>query len=111
MILDDTDLKILKVFCKLKEDEETTTWRIMKKLYPKGRDVEHKIIKERIKKMARYDLFHIEDGFSDRNKLPNKKYTLIKDNVCLKIINFPDKKGLAVILKIDGNQWDTAYRI
>lgn len=92
--MDDIDLKILKEFCKLKSDEKITTWRIMKKIYPKGRDVEHMRIKKKILRMSKHNLFFISEN--------PKEYTLIKDNV--KLNKIPKIKN-CISIKIN-NFWE-----
>lgn len=58
MILDEIDLKILIEFLKLK-NKETTTWKIMKEIYPNGRDREHMRIKKKIERMSKHGLFKV----------------------------------------------------
>lgn len=91
MVLTDLDLKILKEFCKLKDNESTTTWKIMKKLFKEGKDVENMVIKNRIKRMAEFGLFKIEGN--------PKVYILDSDKVFYKMFSFPNgrKKGIAVL--------------
>lgn len=93
MKLDNLNIKIIREFYKLKENEETTTWGIMRKLYPKGRDLEENRIKYRIKKMAEVGLFLVEGNSP-------KMFSLILDNVIFKKQKFPDKIEKALCLKI-----------
>ena len=51
------DIKIINEFCKLKKNENATSWKIMKKIYPKGQNCEHMRIIRHIKKMSNYGLF------------------------------------------------------
>lgn len=94
MILDNYDLIILREFCKLKNNEETTTWRIMKKIYPKGKDRENTKIKLRIEKMAKYGLFSVDGN--------PKVYTLT--NNCVNLNKIP-KIEKCISVKIDG-KWE-----
>ncbi|MBA7623839.1 hypothetical protein ES703_31238 [subsurface metagenome] len=91
MVLTDLDIEILKEFCKLKGGELTTTWKIMKKLFKEGKDLENMLIKNRIKRMAEFGLFKIEGK--------PKTYTLDSDKVFYKMFSFPNrrKKGIAVL--------------
>lgn len=94
MILDDYDLEILKIFCKLNpETGETTTWKIMKIIYPKGRETQHELVKRRIKKMAKEKLFIFE----------GKPVTYILDPeiVSLRKFSFPDKRASAICIKVN----------
>ncbi len=72
MILSDEDLRILRKFCKLKD--ETTTWKIMKEIYPDGSDREHMRLKRRISRMSEF--FTIEGS--------PKTYVLDSDKVFLR---------------------------
>ncbi len=97
MILDEIDLKILYEFAKLKENEFTSTWKIMKKIYKKGGNKENNKIKYRIKRMSKYGLFKIEyPGI----------YTLDSDKVFLKKINFPTRNKLAICIELD-KKWES----
>jgi len=96
MILDLVDLNILKLFCKLKDNEYTTTWEIMKKIYPRGGDSLHMGIKRKIARMSDYCLFNIEGK--------PKTYTLNSDKVFLRKFSFPDRRCLAISILID-DRW------
>lgn len=79
MILDEIDIKILKIFSNLKEEEETTTWKIMLQIFSECLDdfekrKKHMLIKRRIRRMYP-NLFEIKKvkGFYE--------YSLIDDNV------------------------------
>lgn len=94
MFLDQDDLLILKEFCRLKANEETTTWKIMRKLYPRGRDNEHMRIKKKIEKMAKYNFFFVEGK--------PKAYTLNSNKVYMKKINYPNrKKSNSIMMNIE----------
>lgn len=94
MIIDEIDLKILYEFLKLKDNEYTSTWKIMKKIFKNGRDNQHMTIKRRIERMS--ELFIVEGK--------PKIYTLISDKVYLKKIKFPDKISKAICIKLD--KWE-----
>jgi len=98
---DELDLKILEIFCRLKEDQFTTiskisksTWRIMKKIFPNGREYENNKIKRRIERMANHKLFIVEGN--------PKTYTLNSDKVCHKKFNFSTRKSFAIEILING---------
>ena len=102
MNLDKLDIKILKIFYNLKKNEETTTWKIMDKLFPelKGKyekESKHNLIKSRIRRMAG-ELFEI--------KKVNGKwvYSLIDDNIKFCKHKFPNgiKDCLMVFI---ANKW------
>lgn len=92
MILDDLDLKILKEFSNL--DDECTTWDMMKKVLREGKDKEHMLIKRRIERMAKFNLFKI-------NGEKIKTYIMDSNKVFYKEFNFPcgKKKGIAVLFE------------
>lgn len=96
---DYVDLRILKEFCKIPEGEETTTWKIMRKIFPDGQSSEEKLITRHIKKMTKYGFFicEKEKGCSH--------YVLIKDNVCLNLFRFPDKIKQGIAIKVN-NCWE-----
>lgn len=98
-MLSDLDLKILIEFSKLKQNEESSTWEIMKKIF-KGEcsSKNNMLIQYRIKKMAELNLFKINgDGI--------RTYTLKSDNVYYKNFKFPCgiKKGIAILIE---NKWE-----
>ena len=100
MILNEIDLLIIKQFLKLTDKDESTTWKIMKKIYKDGSNKEHDKVKRSIEKMASY-------GFFEINK-ENKQYTLLMDNVDFKKnMKFPDTTSDAICLKIE-NRWQIA---
>jgi len=96
--MDLLNLKILKEFSKLKVGEDSSTWKIMKKIFKEGGNEENAIIKKRIKKMASDGLFKING-----DKI--RTYTLISDKVFYKFFNFPSgkKTGIAILL---GNKFE-----
>lgn len=94
MIIDDYDLIILKEFLKLKENEETTTWKIMKKIFPNGRDRENMKVKCKIKKMSKHGIYYVGGN--------PKIYTLIKDNVKFKKVKIENTLFNFIALKVDG---------
>ena len=96
MIIDSTDISILKEFLNL-DGKETTTWEIMKKLYPRGQDKEHMNIKRRLDKMEKYGIFFV-------NGEP-KEYVLISDNVKKQKILFENKKVDCICIFTSG-RWN-----
>lgn len=98
MIFDDVDLLIIREFCKLKENEETTTWKIMRKIYKKGSRKEHQRVVRRIDKMSRYGIFNLGNN-------SKKTYTLIKDFAKYKKIKFEGKIRNFVCINMK-NKWE-----
>lgn len=98
MPIDNFDIKILRELNKLKDNEVITTWKMMRRIFPKGNNRENAFMKKRMDKMERMGLFLIE-------KNSPKKFSMIKDNVIFKKINFPDKKSDAILLRIK-NKWE-----
>ena len=97
--MDEVDLKILHEFCNL-NGKETSTWELMKKVYPDGRDSQHNIIKRKIEKMEKQGLFFI-------NQNSKKHYQLISDNVKSRKMKFPDNKmHNSISIKICG-KWQS----
>lgn len=96
MILNETDLLILREFCKV-NGEQKTTWNIMKKIYPKGGDSEHMRIKSKIKKMNHYGFFIVDE----------KNCYLLKEKVKILNIKFPfcNEKSKALAIKYD-HKWN-----
>ena len=88
MILDKLDINILRIFYNLKNNEETSTWRILKKIYPDLKDKyekesKHNLIKSRIRRM-KGELFEI-------NKVDGKWiYSLISNNINFCKHKFPN---------------------
>ena len=97
MIIQPLDLKILKEFCSLKENEYTTTWELMKKIFKSSTNSEsnrnNDNIKKRIEKMSKYGFFKVEGT--------PKKYILNSDNVDYDFISFPGKRCKAITLLIE----------
>lgn len=95
-MLSELDVKILLEFSKLKEDEESSTWEIMKKIF-RGKKSQYLNIdiKQRIIRMAKFGLFKING-----DKI--RTYTMDSNRVFYKTFNFPcgRRKGIAVI--VDG---------
>ena len=89
MILTDEDLKILYEFAKLKDNEYTSTWKIMKKIYPRGSNKENMEVKRRMKRMS--ELFIIEGK--------PEIFTLISDRVYL------EKNIIKINLKYNTNDF------
>ena len=100
MILSLTDLKIIREFCKLKEGECCSSWKIMRKIYPKGRDVENTNIIQRIEKMSKYGFFLI--NYSDNRK---KEYNLVSEKAIYKKFGFPNRKSHGIALMMEG-KWN-----
>ncbi|MEK6881503.1 MAG: hypothetical protein AABY22_17910 [Nanoarchaeota archaeon] len=98
MFLDEIDLKILIGFSKL-DGKKITLWSLMKKIYPKGNQREYMRIRKKIVRMSRKGLFLI----TKLNK--HYEYSLVKDNVKIKKIRFPDKISNSICLKICG-KWE-----
>ena len=96
MIIDHVDLIILRYFCKLKKDDCFGTWTLMKKLYPKGKDLEHMRIRRKIEKMARNGLFSVN--------IETKEYTLHSNLVYIKKMKFKDKEVETICFSVD-NKW------
>lgn len=92
-MLDLLDLKIIREFCKLKINEESSTWKIMKKIFKEGGNEENCIINYRLKKMSLLGIFKINGGSI-------RTYTAIDKNISYKNFPFPDgaKKGIAVFI-------------
>lgn len=83
-MLTDIDIKILLEFLKLKKDEHTTTWKIMRKLFRGGREKEHRLIERRIDRLAGFGLIEI--------KGKPKECFLEIDKVYFKKIKFKNRK-------------------
>jgi hypothetical protein len=96
-MLDNTDLKIIREFCKLEDGEKCTTWQIMKKIFPRGLDVEHTIIKQKLNKMSNYGLFLIT--LNEKNR---KQYDIIEEKAVFKKFKFPDRLSKGIALRFDG---------
>ena len=102
MNLDKLDIKIIRIFYNLRENEETSTWKIMDKMFSglKGKyekESKHNLIKSRIKRL-RGELFDIE-------KLNGKwQYSLISNNIKFCKHKFPNgiKNCLMVFIS---NKW------
>lgn len=88
MIISDVDAIILREFAKLNADEYTTTWKIMKKVYPDGNNSENMKIKKRIEKLLKYGFF-VTEGRGEHTKV----YILDKNKVRLKKFKFPDSNS------------------
>ncbi len=94
-MITDLDLKILIEFSKLKSNEESSTWDIMKKIFKQECSTKNNmLIQYRIKRMAELDLFKI-------NGKEIRTYTLNSNNVYYKNFNFPcgAKRGIAVFIE------------
>ena len=96
MTLKEIDLNILKEFNRLNGDE-TTTWTLMKKFYPVGKERENEIIKRRIKRMSEKGLFLVHGN--------PRTFSMIKDYVVFKKIKFPDKFANGICLKVN-DKWE-----
>jgi len=98
MLIDECDIKIIQEFNKL-NGEKISTWNMMRKIYPKGRDYEYKKVTRKMEKMAKFGLFLIEI-----NK--GKHYQLIQDNAKVGKMKFPDNKVHdSVSMKICDKWW------
>jgi len=93
-MIEDIDISILREFDKLEEEEESTTWKIMRKIFPRGLNKEDELIKRHINKMEQMGLFFIE-------KNSPKKFTMIIDNVKFKRMKFENENFNALAVKID----------
>jgi len=96
-MMKELDISILKEFNKMKEDDEITMWRMMRKIFPKGRGNEEIKIRYHMDQMEKMGLFII-------CKNSPKCFIMIKDNVVFKKIKFPDRYSNAVCLRIN-NLW------
>ena len=94
MVFSVNDLKILRAFyiSSINGDKNLTSWKIMKKIYPKGGDRNHTEVRRIL-----IDL-HKRDVINYSNK---EGFTLIKDNI--KIDELPTVKK-CVSIKIE-NKW------
>ena len=96
------DIGILRIFYNLKKNEETSTWKIMDRIFPElknkyEKESKHNLIKSRIKRM-KGELFEIE-------KTNGKwEYSLIDDNIKFCKHKFPNgiKNCLMVFIS---NKW------
>ena len=100
MSIDLLDIKVLREFHKLKEDEEITTWKLMRMLFPKGGHNEVETVKYRLNKLEGLGLFII-------SKNSPKSYIMLKENVIFDKFKFPRRKekSLSVWLNIN-NRWE-----
>ncbi len=102
MNLDKLDIKILRIFYNLKNNEETTTWKILNNIYSNlknkyEKESKHNLIKSRIKRL-KGELFEIE-------KVDGKwVYSLISSNIKFCKHKFPNgiKNCLMVFIL---NKW------
>ena len=97
MTLDEKDIKILLEFNKLEEDKEITSWKIMRKIYPSGREKENENLKYRMGKMAECGLFVVEGN--------PRQFVMIQENVVVRRFKFPDRSSKGIALKID-DKWE-----
>ena len=103
LIIDETDLKILKIFDKLVNgNENITTWHIAKKLFPK---IKGKILIDK-SNFVNYRLDRmICCGIIEKKKNGKKyDYYLDSDRVLFKKHKFPDGYRDSILLKT-GNKW------
>ena len=84
-MIDKDDLRILKIVSNIDFDKNTTDWKIMRRIYPKGKDYEYHKICSKLDKLARYGLIIIQEN-------SDKIYNLIDDFVKFSKIRFIDKK-------------------
>ena len=91
MIVDETDILILKYFSQLKTNETIKDWALMKKIYPNGKNREYMRIIRKIKKMGDYGLFTITED----------NYELDTERVILKKINFDNKFVESICILVD----------
>lgn len=96
--IDELDIKIITKFNKLIKQEDSTSWKIMRALFPKGRGKEHNLIVGRMKKMEKMGLFIIEFNSPIR-------YSLISENVSFKKIKCPNNKIINSIWLNIYNKW------
>ncbi len=103
MYLDPLDIDILRIFYNLKKNEETTTWMILKKIYPElknkyEKESKHNLIKSRIRRM-KGELFEIK-------KVDEKWiYSLIYDNIKFCKHKFPNgNKNCLMVFVL--NKWN-----
>lgn len=92
IFLDKEDVKILREFSRL-NGGKTTTWKIMRKIFPRGLEREHNRILRKIKKMANYGLF--------KEFINPREYSLIEENF---LVNKIPKLNNFVSLKVN-SKW------
>ena len=96
-MIDKLDLQILEEFYSLKKGEEKTLYQIGKTIFSKQKksfkDSEYHLIKRRIKKMAKQNLFQIVQNSPT-------KFILNLNSVFIKKFTFPTRrrKGMAVLV-------------
>ena len=98
MAIDSLDIRILNNLNNLKDGEEISVWKIMRRLFPDGLDRENKLIKRRFERMEEMGLFIIE-------KNSPRRFSMIKDNVIFKKTKFPDRISDSLLLRIKG-KWE-----
>ncbi|MEM3075063.1 MAG: hypothetical protein QW727_03940 [Candidatus Pacearchaeota archaeon] len=98
MIINEEDLKILSIFAKKVKDNYTTTWEIMKEVYPKDkwRDKEHNKVKNSLNKMINYKIIEYKGqkpfiDYSLSNKVRYHKYKFDKSRVDVIIFKIGNK--------------------
>ena len=93
MIFDEIDFQILERFYKLKKNEESTTWKIMKSIFKNGGNKENNIVKRRIEQMAKINLFKIE-------KNSPTTFVLDLNKIFFKKFSFPTRRsrGIAILV-------------
>ena len=84
-MIDYIDLQIIDILYNLKDNENLRTWGIMKKIYPKGKDIEHNRVMSKVDKLSRYGIILITND-------TEKVYRLVKDYIHYSRHKFPDGK-------------------
>jgi hypothetical protein len=97
MQFDEIDLKIIKEFCKLEDNEICSLSKITKKVYDKSRDTELMQIKTKIKRLSREGIFVITQNQFGRNQ-----YNMIKEMANYGKFKFPNYESNAVSIKVNG---------
>lgn len=107
VVLDDTDIKILRIFHDLEEDQFTGTLLITESIYPDMSKPnllsKERTINYRIKRMSP-DLIKIERKNSSKNKNIKYEYLLISKNVIFKKHSFPNGIRNALLVRLD-SKW------
>lgn len=98
MLVDKDDLLLLKWFIKMASNNEADLWKIMKKIYDKGKVREYMRIKQKLEKFEKHGLV-ISEGNPER-------YCLIEDNVKLKFIEYNGKSVESICIFTEG-KWNS----
>src|SRR3990167_7542448 len=98
-MIDKLDLNIIEEFYNLKKGEEKTLYQIGKIIFSKHKkpfkDSEYHLVKRRIEKMAKQNLFQIVQNSPT-------KFILNSDSVFIKKFTFPTRRARGMAVLIDG---------